>query len=171
MATAGLAQTGTEIKAPLDGKGVAQESKADNFKRITSVTWDLATRKLIFVVETGNLVAGAFVPSTSVKYQVSPDDAYMALGDEKRSFGEEEAANLHLLLGVLSRYCVESVVWWDLGDAAPTAPTPGPATKPEQPAQPKPTIAPIGKPVKVAQPKSQQPSIVKHADLVTAKEQ
>jgi hypothetical protein len=147
---------------------LAQESKTENVKRLVSVTWDLATHKLICVVEKGALVNGEFVPSAEAKYEVSPDDAFMALGGEKRSFGEEEAANLHLLLDVLSRYCVDSVVWWDHGNPDPTAPAPGPVTKPEQPAQPKPSIAPIGKPVKVAQRKAPQPSGVKDTELVTA---
>lgn len=150
---------------------LAQEPKTENAKRLVSVTWDLATHKLIWMVDQGALVDGKFVPSSGVKYEVSPDDAFMALGGEKRSFGAEEAANLHLLLDLLSRYCVDSVVWWDGGGASPTAPAPGPVTKPEQPAQPKPPIAPIGKPVKVAQPKPQHPSIVKESELVTARGQ
>jgi hypothetical protein len=135
---------------------LAQESKTENVKRLVSVTWDLSTHKLICVVEKGTLVDGEFVASAGLKYEVSPDDAFMALGDEKRTFGEEEAANLHLLLDVLSRYCADSVVWWDHGAAGPTAPAPGPVTKPEQPAQPKIPIAPVGKPVKVAQQKPPQ---------------
>ena len=150
---------------------VAQESKTENAKRLVSVTWDLATHKLVWMVDQGTLVDGEFVPSSEVKYEVSPDDAFMAFAGEKRSFGAEEAANLHLLLDLLSRYCVDSVVWWDRGEASPTAPAPGPVTKPEQPAQPKPPIAPTGKPVKVAQPKTQQPSGVKDSELVTARGQ
>jgi hypothetical protein len=148
---------------------VAQESKTENAKRLVSVTWDLATHKLIWMVDQGTLVDGEFVASSGVKYEVSPDDAFMAFGGEKRSFGQEEAANLHLLLDLLSRYCVDSVVWWDRGPD-PTAPAPGPVTKPEHQEQPKPLITPSGKPVKVAQPKPQPPS-VKDADSVTARGQ
>ena len=133
-----------------------QDTETENVKRLVSVTWDLAAHKLIWTVEKGNLVDGAFVKSSGVKYEVSPDDALMMFGDEKRSFGAEEAANLHLLLNVLSRYCVDSVVWWDRGPGGPTSPQeqspqPGPVTKPEQPVQPEHPVAPTGKPVKVAQ--------------------
>jgi hypothetical protein len=131
---------------------------------------DLTTHKLTCIVEKGTMVDGEFVPSSGLKYEVSPDDALMAFGGEQRSFGEEEAANLHLLLDVLSRYCVDSVVWWDHGNARPTSPAPGPATKPERPAQPTPTSAPA-KPIKVAQQKPQQSSTVKTTDLAAAKGQ
>ena len=150
---------------------LAQESKTETAKRLVSVTWDLATHKLIWTVDKGTMVDGEFVPSSAVKYEVSPDDAFMAFEGQKRSFGEEEAANLHFLLDLLSRYCVDSVVWWDRGEASPTGPAPGPATKPEQPRQPKPPIASPGKPVKVAQPKPQHPSSVKDTELLTAKGQ
>ena len=142
-----------------------QDAETENVKRLVSVTWDLAAHKLIWTVEKGTLVDGAFVRSSGVKYEVSPDDAMMILGDEKRSFGAEEASNLHLLLNVLSRYCVDSVVWWDQGPGGPASPQqspqqspqPGPVTKPEQPVQPQQPVAPVGKPVKVAQQKPRQP--------------
>jgi hypothetical protein len=145
------------------------DAKTGNVKRLGSVTWDMATHKLVWMVEEGTLVDGGFVPSSGVKYEISPDDAMMMFGEEKRHFGAEEAANLHLLLNVLSRYCVDSVVWWEQGPSGPTSPQqsphgspqespqPGPVTKPEQPAEPKQPVAPVGKPVKVAQQKPQQP--------------
>ena len=137
------------------------DAKTGNVKRLGSVTWDMATHKLVWMVEEGTLVNGGFVPSSGVKYEISPDDAMMMFGEEKRPFGAEEAANLHLLLNVLSRYCVDSVVWWEQGPAGQTSPQespqPGPVTKPEQPAQPKQPVAPVGKPVKVAQQKPQRP--------------
>ena len=138
-----------------------QDAETESVKRLVSVTWDLAAHKLIWMVEKGTLVDGGFVRSSGVKYEVSPDDAMMMFGDEKRPFGAEEASNLHLLLNVLSRYCVDSVVWWEQGPGGPTSPQqspePGPVTKPEQPVQPKQPVAPAGKPMKVAQQKPRQP--------------
>jgi hypothetical protein len=92
-------------------------------------------------VEKGTVVDGEFVPMVKVKYEVAPDEAFMAFAGEKRAVGQDEAANLHELLDVLSLYCVESVVWWDHGDAAtPVAPSNSPAV-------------PSAKPVKVAEAK------------------
>jgi len=122
-----------------------------NVKRLQSVTWDLATHKLVWTVEKGSVVDGEFVPAKVVKYEVSPDDAFMAYAGEKRSVTEEEAADLHHLLDVLSLYCVESVVWWDHGsNAEPANPSaPGVVTKPEKPTQMKPAAPPNNKVVKV----------------------
>ncbi len=48
----------------------AQEPKADELKRLASVTWDLSTHRLVWTVEKGNVVNGEFVPSSKVKYEV-----------------------------------------------------------------------------------------------------
>jgi hypothetical protein len=96
----------------------AQEKKAENQaekKRLQSVTWDLKTHKLVWVVETGAEQNGKFVAKSTNRYEISPDDAVMAFSDEKRAFTEEEATSLHKLLDTLSLYCAESVVWWDKG--------------------------------------------------------
>lgn len=89
-------------------------------KRLESVTWDLKSHKLVWVVQTGEPGAnGEFVAKTSERYEISPDDAIMAVKAEKRGFTEQEAASLHRLLDTLSLYCVESVVWWDRGEGDP----------------------------------------------------
>jgi hypothetical protein len=90
----------------------AQDANPE-IKRLQSVTWDLATHKLVWTVEKGSLVDGEFVPSAAVKYEVSPDEAFMAFDGEQRSFGLQEAVALHRVLDTLSLYCVESVVWWN----------------------------------------------------------
>lgn len=132
--------------------GWAQDQPSQQTKRLQSVTWDLNSHKLVWVVETGTKVNGEFVPSSTDKYEVSPDDAVMAFADQKRGFGEDEAANLHHLLDVLSLYCAESVVWWDEGQGTPVsneAPAQGnqPGKTTTQPGK-----TPDGKPVKVDQP-------------------
>jgi hypothetical protein len=128
-----------------------EPAATENIKRLQSVTWDLATHKLVWTVEKGSVVDGEFVPAKIVKYEVSPDDAFMAYAGEKRSVAEEEAADLHHLLDVLSLYCVESVVWWDHDtNAEPAGPSaPGVLTKPEKPTQTKPASPANNKIVKV----------------------
>lgn len=126
----------------------AQETKTGEVKRLGAVTWDLASHKLIWTVEKGSIVDGEFVPATKVKYEVSPEEAFMEYAGRKRTFGDQEAAALQHLLGVLSLYCVESVVWWDQGNAVtedPAGATPGLVTKPA----PKAPAMKDGKPVKV----------------------
>jgi len=104
------------------GLSCAQERKITNDpqpqatrKRLKSVTWDLASHKLMWVVETGKLQGREFVPTRSDNYEISPDEAQMRYANETRGFSELEAANLHKLLDTLAVYCAESVVWWDDG--------------------------------------------------------
>ena len=125
----------------------AENKPPNTLKRLASVTWDLNSHKLGWVVETGSKVNGHFVPASSQRYEVSPDEASMALGEEKRGFTEEEAASLNNLLDVLSLYCAESTVWWEQGEGAPmekktTAP-PTPEGKPVRVNRPLPADNPF----------------------------
>jgi hypothetical protein len=110
----------------------ASDSDAQQYKRLASVTWDLDTHKLVWVVQKGIEVNGEFVPKATDRYEVSPNEAFMALKDEKRGIEGDEAKSLHDLLSVLSLYCVESTVWWENGGTA-TDPAAEPATDPATP--------------------------------------
>lgn len=94
--------------------GEVPEAAGDK-KRLQSVTWDLKTHKLVWVVQRGVEENGQFVAKSSDRYEISPDDAVMKFSNEERGFTKEEAASLHKLLDTLSLYCAESVVWWDQG--------------------------------------------------------
>jgi len=123
---------------------------ADTVKKLGSVTWDLDSHKLVWVVQTGTIVNGQFSPTSEQRYEISPEEATMAATGEKRGFDDDEAASLQQLLDVLSLYCAQSVVWWDSGLGTPV----GPQTTPQSPD--KKTPPPSGqKPVKVGEPKDQ----------------
>ncbi len=111
------------------------DSENQPVKRLNSVTWDLEAHKLVWIVQTGSEVEGKFVPSTTQKYEISPDDAVMAFSNEKRGFTQDEAKSLSRLLDVLSLYCAESVVWWDQGLGDPIDPK-APAAKPRNDSKP-----------------------------------
>lgn len=135
FATAAIAQPAKPEKTP-----ARDALKAGAEKRLGSVTWDLKAHKLIWVVETGSEIDGEFAPSSSDKYEISPDNAVMAFSDEKRGFAGEEARSLRQLLDVLSLYCAESTLWWDDGQGVPVDGTesPGDSKKPAE-AAPKPS--------------------------------
>ncbi len=101
-------------------------------RRLESVTWNLKTHKLVWVVQSGSDVNGEFVPSKSEKYEITPEDAIMAVEQEKRGFTTQEAKSLQNLLDVLSLYCAESVVWWDEGQGTPVDKDGVPAQTPDQ---------------------------------------
>ena len=98
---------------------LAPESKQNQVKKLGSVTWNLDSHKLVWVIQKGSNVNGEFVPSSEDRYEITPDQAVMAFSNEKRGFTEEEATSLRHLLDVLSLYCAESVVWWDQGQGTP----------------------------------------------------
>lgn len=88
-------------------------------KRLESVTWDLKSHTLVWVIQTGEEKNGQFVANRSDRYEIKPDKATMSFANEMRGFTQEEAASLHKLLDTLSLYCAESVVWWDQGEGQP----------------------------------------------------
>ena len=98
---------------------VAPDSEAIKAKRVVSVTWDLQTHKLVWVVQNGVQQNGEFVPSSEERYEVSPQEGAMAFEGEQRGFTVQEAAWLQQLLNVLTVYCAESVVWWNAGQGDP----------------------------------------------------
>jgi len=139
FAGAAFAADPQPVKDP-DVKG----ARPEEVKRLGSVTWDLESHKLVWVVQKGAMVEGQFVPASEQRYEISPDDAVMSAAEEARGFDGDEAVSLHHLLDVLSLYCAESVVWWDEGQGEPVQ-------KPA--ARPKPELKRNGdKPVKVGQP-------------------
>jgi hypothetical protein len=99
--------------------GAAQKDEQTSKRRLQSVTWDLNSHKLVWVVQNGSQVGDKFVASSTDKYEISPDKAVMEYADQKRGFTEQEATSLHHLLDVLSLYCAESVIWWDQGNGSP----------------------------------------------------
>jgi hypothetical protein len=118
-------------------------------KRLASVTWDLNTHKLVWVVQKGAEVDGAFVPLASDRYEVSPEQAFMASKDEKRGLGEEEAGSVTDLVNLLSLYCAESTDWWEQGSPADETVVPKDQQKSVEPTTPAP---PKEKPTHVGEP-------------------
>jgi hypothetical protein len=98
---------------------IAPDSEAIKAKRVASVTWDLQTHKLVWVVQNGVQQNGEFVPSSEERYEVSPQQGAMAFEGEQRGFTVQEAAWLQQLLNILTVYCAESVVWWNAGQGEP----------------------------------------------------
>jgi hypothetical protein len=118
-------------------------------KRLASVTWDLNTHKLVWVVQKGTEVDGAYVPLASDRYEVSPEEAFMASKDEKRGLGDEEAGSVIDLVNLLSLYCAESTDWWEQGSPADETAAPKSEQKGVEPKTPAPSN---GKPTHVGEP-------------------
>ena len=117
-----------------DPKTNKTEQPATEVRRLDSVSWDLKTHTLSWVVQHGKMEDGEFVPTTAHQYQITPDDATMSAALERRAVDADEAKLLHQLLDTLSIYCARSVVWWEHGDTTTdpdaTSPTPSPSPTP-----------------------------------------
>jgi hypothetical protein len=141
----------------------AQDSKSAETRKLSSVTWDLDNRKLIWVVQKGTQHEGTFVASKEDRYEITPDDAVMSYLQEKRGFTEDEATSLHHLLDVLSLYCAESTAWWDDGQGIPLDPNGKPSGPGKHPEQPEKSV----KPRKVDGPQRKTPAPrVREGELV-----
>ena len=117
-----------------DRKIDTSANTAPEKKRLESVTWDLKSHKLVWIIQRGSEKDGEFVASASDRYEISPDDAVMTFAEERRGFTEAEASSLHKLLDTLSLYCAESVIWWDQGEGTPLdGKTPSRKARPEHP--------------------------------------
>ena len=84
-------------------------------RRLEAVTWNPVTDELSWVVSTGVKSAGSYQPGATETYSIQLESASMKFHDEIRSFDADEAERVHTLLDILSRYAVESTVWWEAG--------------------------------------------------------
>lgn len=133
-----------------------QSEKTGEVKRLGSVTWDLESHKLVWIVQKGSMVNGEFVPTSQEKYAISPDRARMIVAEEERGFDGQEAVSLHRLLDVLSLYCAESVVWWDEGQGDPGGKPTNNLEKPKTDGKEKPVR--VGQPDEEKKPKYKAPA-------------
>ena len=127
---------------------VAQE-QAVHVKRVTSVTWDVASGKLVWVVQDGQQQNGEFAGSSEQRYEISPKEAVMAVEGQQREFTDTEVTRLWTLLRALTLYCVESTMWWETGQGVAPDPQKPTLQPPSDQSKPKPTPGPEMAPTKV----------------------
>ena len=102
-------------RVPADGQ---QEQKGTRAKarRLEAVTWNPVTEELTWVVSSGDRSAGAYKSGGEETYKIHMDDAIMGFEGERRRFSPEEAKQVHKLMDLISRYAVESTIWWEHGE-------------------------------------------------------
>ena len=143
---------------PANDAGTNPPAQSDEVRKLKSITWDLNSHQLVWVVQKGTMANGNFKMASEQQYAITPDKAAMAFSGEQRGFDNGEAASLQHLLDVLSVYCAESVVWWEEGQGTPA---PGGADKPKSNTD----SAPEGdKPVRVDKPEPQKKPVYRKPD-------
>jgi hypothetical protein len=94
----------------------AMAADAPKARRLEAITWNPVDHKLTWVISVGEKGEGQSFKATSTEtYNIEMDKAVMAVKGEARGFSEDEAATVHKLMDIVSKYAVESTVWWDAG--------------------------------------------------------
>jgi len=86
-------------------------------RRLEAVTWNPVTDELTWVVSAGSKSTGAYRPGATDTYVIHLESATMRFKDKDRRFSEDEAEKVHLLMDIISRYAVESTIWWEAGQS------------------------------------------------------
>lgn len=91
----------------------AQREKA---RRLETVTWNSVTHELTWTVSTGEELNGrSYTPKMQDNYVINLDAATMTYNGESRRFSREEAANVQMIMDLISKYAVDSTLWWQQG--------------------------------------------------------
>ena len=106
-----------------------------SLRRLESVTWDSVKHQLTWDVSRGEKKGDAYQLQSKDRYQINMDMATMTVNGESRRFNEDEAANVRKLMDFISRYALESTVWWEDGEGEPVDDK-GTPTRPRDPAGP-----------------------------------
>jgi hypothetical protein len=96
--------------------GTSPES-ASRVRRLDAVTWNPAGDELTWVVSTLDVKSEGNASASGEKqsYVIHLDRATMTFNGETRGFSEDEAVQMHTLMNILSRYAIESTIWWEQG--------------------------------------------------------
>jgi hypothetical protein len=111
-------------------------------RRLESVAWNPVTAELTWQLSVWDASVSREQPVAHEGYVIHLDQAVMEFQGEARGFDTEEAQRVRSLMDLISRYAVESTVWWGRGEGQklPDHGTPSP----EDHNGPKPKPAPGG---------------------------
>ncbi len=104
------------------GEGKNQKTNPHIPRRLESVTWNSVTHELTWVVSSGQKVADGYKPTAKQDYRINMDKATMTYQGQTRRFSDEEAANVRVLMDLVSKYAADSTIWWDDGQGIPLDP-------------------------------------------------
>jgi hypothetical protein len=90
--------------------GAKRSGKAP--RRLESVTWNSVKHQLTWVISKS---AEQAEKKGQDQYEINMDNATMKFNGEIRRFSKEEASNVHMLMDLISKYAVDSTIWWDQG--------------------------------------------------------
>ena len=96
-----------------------KDQNRNALRRLESVKWDSVKHELTWDVSRGEKKGDTYQPRSNDHYQINMDKATMTVNGETRRFSEDEAANVRTLMDFISKYALESTVWWETGEGEP----------------------------------------------------
>ncbi len=92
-----------------------QDNSAPETRRLETVSWNAVSHELTWVISKGDKAGTDFRPLSKDNYLIKLDNATMTYNGETRGFSKQEAANVHVLMDLVSKYAADSTIWWDQG--------------------------------------------------------
>ena len=130
FASLGKAQvTGGSAEQPPPEPGPSPEKPVKVvFRRLESVSWNPVRAELTWLLSVWDPAVNTERPAGQERYVIHLDKAVMEFQEQARGFDTDEARRVRSLMDVISRYALESTVWWGRGGgSAPEDPvTPSP---------------------------------------------
>jgi len=89
------------------------------FRRLESVSWDPVSKELTWMLSVWDPTVSTEQPTGQERYVIQLDKALMQFQEETRGFDSDEAKRVRSLMDMISRYALESTVWWGRGGGTP----------------------------------------------------
>ena len=89
------------------------------FRRLESVSWNPVSAELTWMLSVWDPTISTEQPAGQERYVIHLDKAVMQFQEESRGFDTDEAKRVRSLMDLISRYALESTVWWGRGGGTP----------------------------------------------------
>jgi hypothetical protein len=89
------------------------------FRRLESVSWNPVRAELTWMLSVWDPTISTEQPAGQERYVIHLDKAVMEFQEEARGFDNDEAKRVRSLMDLISRYALESTVWWGRGGGTP----------------------------------------------------
>jgi hypothetical protein len=123
-ANGGSAEQPSAGQAPSSEKAVPDKPVPEKpvkvvFRRLESVSWNPVSAELTWMLSVWDPAISTEQPAGQERYVIHLDKAVMEFKQESRGFDSEEAKRVRSLMDLISRYALESTVWWGRGGGTP----------------------------------------------------
>jgi hypothetical protein len=108
-------------------------------RRLESVSWNPVRAELTWQLSVWDASVSTEKPVAQERYAIHLDKAVMEFQGEARGFDTDEAEHVRHLMDLISRYAVESTVWWGRGEGKKLDSNGNPLPGDHEDAKPKPS--------------------------------